>query len=75
MRELHTVAEAVDLLGGNRAVAELTGRKNDSAVSNWKERGSFPTNTYTILKPALEAHNATAPDSLWGMAQAEQAAE
>lgn len=68
MRELQTVAEVVETLGGNPAVAGLTGKKGDSAVSNWKKRGSFPPATYAILKSALEAHNATAPDSLWRMA-------
>ena len=75
MRELQTVAEVVEALGGNRAVAELTGKESDSAVANWKKRGSFPAKTYLILKPELEARNITAPDSLWGMAQAEEAAE
>ena len=74
MRELQTVAEVFEELGGNRAVAEITRRNSDSVVSNWKTRGAFPANTYTVLKAALEAHNATAPDSLWGMAEAEQSA-
>lgn len=65
--ELDTVSAVVDALGGTKAVAALTRRKWDSAVSNWKTENAFPTTTYSILKAALEAKGKTAPDRLWKM--------
>jgi len=68
---LHTADEVVDALGGTKAVAELTRRK-DSAVSNWRTAGKFPPNTYLLLKAALSDKNKGAPDALWSMAEAER---
>ncbi len=67
MKELHTVDAVIDALGGTKAVASLTRRKWNSAVSNWKAEGAFPTTTYTILKAELEAIGLSAPDRLWKM--------
>ena len=67
-----TTSEVIAALGGKKAVAKLTGR-SWSAVWNWEDREAFPPNTYTAIKSALTAINATAPDSLWGMARSEMA--
>ncbi len=69
-KQLSTVEEVILELGGPRAVAELTNRTSISAVPMWKIRQTFPTNTYAVLKSALKARGAEAPDSLWNMAGA-----
>lgn len=66
MSLLSSASEVMDALGGNGAVAELTGSTN-KAVWNWRASGSFPSNTYVVLTDALRAIGKTAPDSLWGM--------
>lgn len=72
-RHLASTEEVIAALGGKQAVAALTGR-SWSAVWNWEDRKSFPTNTYAILKAEIEKKGATAPDSLWGMAQSSELA-
>lgn len=67
MDKLNTVEEVILKLGGVKAVQELTRRASDSAVPNWKLRKAFPTNTYAVMKAALESKGCTAPDDLWGM--------
>ena len=67
MQELVTVKEVVDALGGNRPVAELTGRKYQNAVSNWKSLGTFPRNTFLIMQVALTKQSKRAPSRLWGI--------
>ena len=58
----------MDALGGNTAVAEITGR-TAKAVSNWRKFSSFPSNTFVILKSALALKGHVAPDTLWGMTE------
>lgn len=72
-RRLPTIEAVIKELGGNQAVADLTGRATDQAVSNWKGRNSLPLNTYTVLKSALRARGFSAPDALWGMPEVERA--
>lgn len=66
METLSTTSEVMDALGGNLAVAELTG-SNNKAVWNWRVAETFPANTYVALTQALLAKGKTAPASLWGM--------
>jgi hypothetical protein len=66
MEELTKTAEVMDALGGNLAVAELTGSK-PKAVWNWRGFKTFPTNTYIVMINALRQKGKTAPASLWGM--------
>ena len=63
---LETTTDVIDALGGNRPVAELTGR-TAPAVSNWRKFGVFPANTFVILADALEKRGKSAPSALWGM--------
>jgi hypothetical protein len=70
-KRLNTVEEVISELGGYNAVRELTNRHGTpSTVLMWKVRKSFPPNTYAVMKAALHARNADAPDSLWNMAEA-----
>ena len=66
-KNLHTVAEVVEELGGAQAVKDLTKRASSSVVPVWKYRGKFPPNTFVVLQSALEARGLRAPSKLWGM--------
>lgn len=70
VRQLNTVEDVISELGGFDAVRELTGRDSASAVPMWKVRQTFPANTFSIMKKALHAKGADAPDALWNMAMA-----
>lgn len=70
---LHTTSEVMDALGGNLAVAEITGR-NAKAVWNWRGFDTFPSNTYVAMTEALLAKGKSAPAALWGMKIPERAA-
>lgn len=65
--ELHSIDDVITALGGLKEVAEMTGRRSSSAVPMWKQRGSFPSNTYAVMIVALQERGKTAPASLWGM--------
>ncbi len=65
VRKVNTASEVIDALGGNTAVAEITGVK-PNAVGNWRVKG-LATNTYRILKEELKRRGLDAPDSLWRM--------
>lgn len=72
MDELLTASDVIDALGGTSKVARLTGRSMQ-AVSNWRERGAFPAETFLLLGDALGKAGRTAPASLWGMLAAAEA--
>jgi len=63
---LTTTSDVIEALGGNPAVAEITG-STTKAVWNWRGFKAFPSNTYIMLTEALRAKGLSAPDSLWGM--------
>lgn len=67
MRTLNSTEDVIEALGGNQAVAAITRRNKDGVVWNWKDRKTFPANTYVVLKAALKERGLSAPDSLWGM--------
>ncbi len=67
VKHLDSIEAVILELGGPRAVAQLTQRKAVSAVPMWKNRGSFPRDTYPIMQAALRKQKASAPDSLWKM--------
>ena len=73
MQTLSSIEQVIEALGGTKAVAELTNRASPSAVPNWKLRKSFPLNTYLVMKAALHAKGASAPDALWKMPEVESA--
>lgn len=70
MKQLLTIEDVFSELGGAKAVAELTNRIENPTVAMWKVRKTFPTNTYAVMKAALRAKDADAPDALWNMAEA-----
>ncbi len=64
-RRLETTEQIFDALG-IEAIMTLTGGKYP-AVHCYKSSGKFPPKTYVVLKAALSAIGADAPDSLWQM--------
>lgn len=66
MNELVTTSEVIDALGGTTRVARLTGRKL-AAVSNWRDKASFPPATFLVMQHELRDVGASAPVSLWNM--------
>lgn len=73
VKQLSTTAAVMDKLGGNKAVAELTGRKYNAAT-NWRNFPTFPSNTYLVMQSALREKGYVAPASLWGMTEPAEAA-
>jgi hypothetical protein len=73
LKQLCTVDEVIKELGGYPAMRELIPRKSTSAALMWNFRNKFPANTFLVLTAALEAKGASAPASLWGMPQTEDA--
>lgn len=74
MTELKTTRAIMDVLGGDRAVGELTGRTR-KAANNWRAFNRFPPDTYVAIRAALKDRGHNAPDSLWRMAKVAEAAE
>jgi hypothetical protein len=70
-RRFETVAEIFDAFGVNGIMA-LTGGKH-TAVLYYRTSGKFPPKTYVVLKAALAAIGAEAPDSLWQMIEVDPA--
>jgi hypothetical protein len=69
-RRFETSTEIFDALGIENIMA-LTGGKY-TAVLYYKASGKFPPKTYLVLKAALAAIGAEAPDSLWQMIEVDQ---
>ena len=73
-RDLQTAGEVIDALGGTAATARIAGRK-DQHVSNWRASGRLPADTFLILQAELRDRDLNAPPSIWGIREAEQAAQ
>lgn len=65
--ELRTIEEVIDKLGGPSGVAEITGVKHTSAISNWKRIGKFPAKTHPVMMRALRERSLVAPEELWSV--------
>lgn len=67
-----STTEVIDALGGPAAVSRLvTAAGYDArpnAVSQWKQRGSFPCETFLVITRALHEIQLEADPALWGMA-------
>ena len=59
-RAFTSTSQVIEALGGNAAIAALTGRW-PGAVSNWRSLDHFPANTYVIMRDALLALGHEAP--------------
>jgi hypothetical protein len=69
MAQLKTTREVIRVLGGVRAVAELT-ESTYNAAWNWTTFETFPADTADAIRNALkkaEGGPYTAPSSLWRM--------
>jgi hypothetical protein len=65
-RELKTVDDVIDELGGTSATAKLTGRKSQH-VSNWRREKRLAKNTIVILQAHLHSRQLYAAPELWGI--------
>lgn len=65
-REIATIDDVIDQLGGTSAVARLTGRPAQ-AVSNWRRRGKAPPEAYLIISRALSERGLSVPLHVLGM--------
>lgn len=64
-KNLTTVDEVVEALGGTTAVADRLGI-GPSAVSNWRARGSIARAKFVVISRALAAVGKQADDDLFG---------
>lgn len=71
-KNLTTVDEVVDSLGGTGAVADLVGVW-PSAVSNWRARGFIAPDKFRVISEALEAAGARADLRVFGFRTAAEA--
>jgi len=55
----------IDVLGGNKKVAAITGDQ-PGAVSGWR-KGKLPAATYVALQKRIKKMGLSAPDTLWSM--------
>lgn len=65
------VDDVIEALGGTFATAALTGYK-PTAVSNWRKRQQFPSNTFLVFARVLRENGLSAPARLWGMREPAQ---
>ena len=67
-----TIEEVIDALGGPSSVSRLVINAGyaaqPNAVSQWKQRGVFPCETFLVLSSALMERGEHADPALWGMA-------
>jgi YdaS antitoxin of YdaST toxin-antitoxin system len=68
-----STAEAINALGGTKAVSEMVGT-SQQAVSNWRKQKRFPPSRVWIMRTELERRGFEAPLSLWGIQQQGRAA-
>lgn len=61
-----TTSKIIDALGGNAAVAKLTGR-GYTAVCNWRTWEHFPPTLFLLMSHALLQRGIVAPPTLWKM--------
>jgi hypothetical protein len=62
-RELRTVDEVIDAIGGKR-LQQITGRRSAN-ITNWRERGRFPPHTFFVMTSELKRKRLCAPLKLW----------
>lgn len=73
-RQLQTVSEVIEILGGLAATARLVDRTYQAQhANNWQEAGRFPAKTYVVISNELKSRGYDAPLRLWGMVEPEAA--
>jgi len=65
-RQLQSKTEVIEALGGERAVAALTGASY-KIVENWKREKKIPGKYYPVMIHALRRKRLNAPDTLWNV--------
>ncbi|MBX9844256.1 MAG: RES family NAD+ phosphorylase [Xanthobacteraceae bacterium] len=68
LRQLGSASEIIDLFGGTSATAKLIGR-TPQHVSNYRQSGRLPADTFLLIKRELAKHGCEAPPSIWGIAE------
>lgn len=63
---LTTNAQVLDGLGGDHAVAALTGA-NYKNVEGWRRADKIPSRYYPVMAYALHKKGLSAPAELWGV--------
>ena len=64
LRQLKSVRQIIGVLGGNGAVAELTGAQYN-AVCNWRAAKRMPPRYFPLMIKALQKRGCTAAPALW----------
>lgn len=68
MKQLHSVPEVLEALGGLTRAAAIVDRTAQHA-NGWRITGKFPSKTFIAFSAALKERGYTAPASLWGMVE------
>lgn len=71
---LSTAGDVIQKLGGPTVVGRMVGRSVQSVV-NWRSANKLPADTFLILQAELRDRDLNAPPSIWGIREAEQAAQ
>jgi hypothetical protein len=72
---LDSASEAIEVLGGTKAVMALTGAKSPTVLSWWRRNNRFPSKYSDLVKGALETAGYTATREMLGQKSELQAAE
>ena len=73
LRELNSIDEVLDALGGLTAAGRLV-NKTAQHVHNWRIAGQFPAKTYLVFSEELKARGKKAPLRLFGMIEPAESA-
>jgi hypothetical protein len=66
MRQLETVSNILEAIGGTLAASKLTGA-SPTAVSNWRRTERLPAKFYLVFAKRLRELHCAAPASCWGI--------
>jgi hypothetical protein len=70
LKELTSVAEVIDALGGKNAVAEAFGF-TPNAVAHWARHGAFPAHTYLAIGAELRRLGFACSVHKWSFSRAD----
>lgn len=72
MKQLSTVDEVIDALGGKSGCVDRGWAKSRQAVNNWIARG-FPPRLHAAMTEELRKAGCSAPDRLWSQSHVDLA--